>query len=94
MHNDDSKLIGYRELTDFLIARGYPLKLGTVQRLGGPATNLGPPREGYWGRFPIYKPERVLEWARARIKPTKTHRPRKTSELVRSTAELDDRPRR
>jgi hypothetical protein len=59
-----------RELPAFLGEHGYPISRSTIDKLSMPARgeNDGPPAEGCWGNRHLYKPERVLQWARRRFK--------------------------
>jgi hypothetical protein len=62
-------IAGYSMLSEFLTCEGYPVSRSTLQKYCSPAINIGPPREGYWGRLPIFRPSRALRWARERIIP-------------------------
>jgi hypothetical protein len=65
----DEKLIaGYRQLADFLTSKGYKTSQSTMAKYCSPAIAIGPPCEGYWGRLPTFRPSRVLEWAKSRIR--------------------------
>jgi hypothetical protein len=68
--SDQEKLIaGYRQLADFLNGQGFKTSPSTMTKYCSPAINIGPPSEGYWGKYQTFKPSRVLEWARARMRP-------------------------
>jgi hypothetical protein len=71
--NAPEKLIaGYGPLADFLTDNGYPTSHSTMVKYGSPKINIGPPKEGYWGKLPLFSPRRSLEWARARSGITET----------------------
>jgi hypothetical protein len=59
-------LAGYHALAEFLTENGYPTSHSTMAKYGSPKINIGPPKEGYWGKLPLFSPTRSLEWARAR----------------------------
>jgi hypothetical protein len=61
-------LAGYGQLAEFLTSKGFKTSHSTMAKYGSPAIDTGPPREGYWGRLPVFKPSRALEWARNRIR--------------------------
>jgi hypothetical protein len=64
---DDEKLIiGYAKLAEYLTECGFPISPSTATKYGSPKIDKGPPKEGYWGNQPIFKPSRSLEWARSR----------------------------
>jgi hypothetical protein len=69
MPEDATKIVGYGALAAFLTEQGYPLSKSTVSKICSPAINTGPPAEGLWGRLPKFSPDRVLDWARARMRP-------------------------
>jgi hypothetical protein len=58
-----------RELPDFLRQHGFPISGSSLAKLSMPSRAEGPPAEGSWGSRHLYRADRVLEWARARIKP-------------------------
>ena len=67
MDTDPKKLIaGYRALAEFLTDNGYPTTPSTMKKYGSPKIDKGPPKEGYWGKLPLFSPTRTLEWARSR----------------------------
>jgi hypothetical protein len=72
-HIDNEKLIvGYAPLSEFLISEGFPISKSSLQKLGMPsAGGAGPPREGFWGNLPAFRPSLALEWARSRILPSR-----------------------
>jgi hypothetical protein len=59
-------LVGFEALAAFLTDEGYPTARQTITKYCSPAINIGPPREGNWGKLPMFSPTRALEWARAR----------------------------
>lgn len=63
------KLLTRRQLVEFLNGEGFPMGFSTLQKYCSPAINCGPPIEAWWGRLPMYRPSRALEWARARLRP-------------------------
>jgi hypothetical protein len=68
--DQEEKLIaGYAELADFLNSKGFKTSRSTVTKYCSPAIATGPPTEGYFGRYPTFKPSRTLEWAKARLRP-------------------------
>jgi hypothetical protein len=66
---DDETLLTRRQLAPFLTQKGYPISYSTLQKYCSPAINTGPPVEGYWGRRPLHKGSKSLEWARKRFRP-------------------------
>jgi hypothetical protein len=64
-------ITGYGPLAQFLTENGYRASHSTMAKYCSPAINIGPPSEGYWGRFPTFKPSRVLAWAQTRMRPAK-----------------------
>jgi hypothetical protein len=66
---DEKLIVGYEQLSIFLIEQHYPLSKSTVSKICSPAINTGPPAEGLWGRLPTFKPSRVLDWARKSMCP-------------------------
>jgi hypothetical protein len=72
-HIDNEKLIvGYAPLSDFLTSEGFRISTSSLQKLGMPsAGGAGPPREGFWGNLPAFRPSRALDWARSRIRPSR-----------------------
>src|SRR5215472_11772159 len=73
---DESFIVGYGPLAEFLTARGYPTSKSTISKYCSPAINIGPPVEGFWGRLPAFKPSRVIAWAKARLRPADEGRSR------------------
>jgi hypothetical protein len=67
----DEKLLTRRELADFLTENGRPISHSTLSKYCAPANNTGPPAECWWGKVPLYRPSRGLEWARSRERPVK-----------------------
>jgi hypothetical protein len=65
----DEKLLPRRALAEWLTEQGYPISYSTITKYCSPAINCGPPTEAYWGRLPMHRPSRALEWARARLRP-------------------------
>jgi hypothetical protein len=55
------------QLRDFLNSRGFPLGEGTFDKLCMPKRGEGPPVDAWWGRRPLYRPSRGLEWAKSRL---------------------------
>jgi len=57
----------------YLVAAGFPIGRGTLDRLCSPACGEGPPVAALWpGRRharPLYDPAAALAWAKARLKP-------------------------
>jgi hypothetical protein len=66
---DERLITGYGPLAQFLTENGFRASHSTMAKYCSPAINIGPPSEGYWGRFPTFKPSRVLAWARSRMRP-------------------------
>jgi hypothetical protein len=53
------------QLRKFLNDRGFPIGESSFDKICMPSRNEGPEVEAYWGRRPLYRPDRGLEWARA-----------------------------
>jgi hypothetical protein len=66
--SQEKLIAGYRELAEFLTGEGYRTSHSTMAKYCSPAVNIGPPSEGYWGRFPIFRPSRARQWARERLR--------------------------
>jgi hypothetical protein len=70
-------IVGYRQLSNFVTHElGCPYSYSTALKYGSPAINIGPPAESYWGRLPAFRPSRVAEWAKGRLKPAGAMRSR------------------
>ena len=76
--NGERPIVGYRPLADFLTDQGFPFSHSTAMKYG--ALGVGPPKEGYWGKFPIFLPSRALAWAQERSKAPSRSRPHKQPE--------------
>ena len=89
---EEKPIAGYAALAKLLTDEGYPTSRSTVTKYCAPSVNIGPPVESYWGKLPIFKPSRVLAWARGRLKPAGAarSRPAVTSDAGRA-AGPDDR---
>jgi hypothetical protein len=63
------------QLRKFLNDRGFPIGESSFDKICMPSRNEGPEVEAYWGRRPLYRPDRGLEWAssqkRENTKPEK-----------------------
>jgi hypothetical protein len=70
MHKD--RYLTRKELVEFLREHGYPLSHSTLAKLSMPSRGEGPKPEGCWGGRHLYRPDRVLAWARARFKHVDT----------------------
>jgi hypothetical protein len=62
------------EIPAFLAEYGYPISHSTIDKLSMPSRgrNDGPPCEGAWGNRHLYRPKRVLAWARQRFKANRS----------------------
>jgi hypothetical protein len=67
--NPERLISGYRQLADYLNSQGFKTSASSLTKYCSPAINIGPPSEGYWGKYQTFKPSRVLEWAHARMRP-------------------------
>ena len=56
------------ELREFLISEGFPLGESTFEKICMPSRGEGPEVEAWWGRRPLYRPTRGLEWAKSRLR--------------------------
>jgi len=65
----EEKLLPRRALAEWLTEQGFPISYSTITKYCSPAINCGPPTEAYWGRLPMHRPSRALDWARARLRP-------------------------
>jgi hypothetical protein len=61
--------MGYGPLAKFLTSKGFPISKSSLQKLGMPSVNQGPPSEGFWGILPVFGQDLALAWARSRIGP-------------------------
>jgi hypothetical protein len=79
---DETLLPGYGAMARFLTERGLKTAKSTLSKRGAPSTNEGLPAaerlpiEGYWGRLPVAKPSRLLEWAWRQLRPSRSEPPR------------------
>jgi hypothetical protein len=62
---DNRKHLTRRQAAEFLREHGYPLSLSHLNKLVH--LREGPPVAGYWGRYALYQPDALLEWAEARV---------------------------
>jgi hypothetical protein len=69
MNTEEKPLCGYGPAAKFLTGEGYRTSKSTLSKICSPAVNSGPQIEGYWGKFPIFLPSRLIAWARARVRP-------------------------
>jgi hypothetical protein len=73
---DEKLIVGYPALAAFLNDEGFPTSPSSMSKHCSPAINTGPPLEGFWGRLPAFKPSRVIEWAKAKLRPVDEARSR------------------
>jgi hypothetical protein len=67
--NDDrDPLVGYRQMSEFAAAEGYPVATATLQKRGSPAINTGPELIGYFGTRPTTDKGRMRDWLRANLR--------------------------
>jgi hypothetical protein len=65
-------LLTRRQVVDFLVNEcGYPMSYGHFQKLAAPARGEGPPIEQWFNGRPLYRPSRVLAWAKSRTEPAR-----------------------
>jgi len=57
-----------RAAREFLISEGFPLGESTFEKICMPSRGEGPEVEAWWGRRPLYRPTRGLEWAKSRLR--------------------------
>jgi hypothetical protein len=62
------KYLTQTEIGPFLRERGFPYGNSTINKLCSPAINQGPPIDAYLGKRPLRTPEKVIEWAEARLR--------------------------
>jgi len=78
---DKPLLAGYVAMARFLTTQGLTTSKSTLSKLGAPSVNEGLladeklPIEGYWGILPTAKPDRLLEWAWRRLRPSRSQPP-------------------
>ena len=65
----DKILLTRKQLAPWLTERGYKISYSTLSKICSPAINSGPPTECYWGRQPMHRPSRALDWARGSNAP-------------------------
>jgi len=61
--NEDDRPLRRNQAAEFLTANGYPTAAATLAKL---ASIGGGPQFVSYGRWPMYAPAALLEWARAR----------------------------
>jgi hypothetical protein len=83
---EEKPLVGYRELAEFLTAKGYPTAKSTLSRYCSPAIDIGPPVESYWNKKPTFLPSKAIAWAKARIRPANRVRRASDAEAAVATA--------
>lgn len=66
MEITNEKLLTRAELCEALREHGYPIALASLAKYCLPSVNSGPPAETVWGRRPLYRLTKALEWARNR----------------------------
>jgi hypothetical protein len=64
---DNRKYLTRRQAAEFLRERGFPISLSHLNKLAH--VHQGPPVAGYWGRYGLYEPAVLLEWAALRVRP-------------------------
>jgi hypothetical protein len=62
----EKPIMGYGALAAFLTDNEFPIAPSTITKYCSPKIDKGPPKEGYWGKLPIFLPSRALKWARSR----------------------------
>jgi hypothetical protein len=66
MDKRNRKYLTRRKGAEFLQEHGYPLSLSHLNKLAH--LHQGPPIAGYWGRYALYDPDTLLEWAESRVR--------------------------
>jgi hypothetical protein len=84
--DDEAVIAGYRALAKFLTEKGFTISHSSLAKYCSPAIDVGPSREGTWGRLPVFKPSRALAWARNRVRTTVRALPAKASTSVSTEA--------
>jgi hypothetical protein len=77
--NDETLIVGYGALAQFLTERGYPVSKSLLSKLCSPAISQGPEIEGYWHRKPAFRRSNAITWAQARMRPAKRTPPLATA---------------
>jgi len=68
MLQESERLLTRREAVVFLNRHGFPISLSTIAKMSMPSRGEGPRAEGRWGGRDLYRPDRLLLWARARLR--------------------------
>jgi hypothetical protein len=55
-------IVGVSALAEFLRDHGYPIEDSTLAKKTMPTGDDPVPSEGYWGRLPVFVPDKVLAW--------------------------------
>jgi hypothetical protein len=82
MNDQEPLLAGYEEMAACLTERaGLKISKSTLQKLGAPSIREALPVEerlpieGYWMKLPVVKPDRLLDWALRRLRPSRNEPP-------------------
>jgi hypothetical protein len=57
-----------KKLGAFLREHGYPISDSVLNKLSAPSVGEGPPIDSWWGKRPLYDPDRGLAWAESRLR--------------------------
>jgi len=68
---DRKPLMTRSQLGAHLRANGIPVSDSSLNKACMPTVNDGPPVECWWGRRPLYDPDKGLAWAQARTRPVR-----------------------
>jgi hypothetical protein len=74
---EEPLLAGYEAMACFLTDHGLDTTKSTMSKKGAPSVNAELPAaerfpiEGYWGILPVVKPDRLLDWALRRLRPSR-----------------------
>jgi len=64
----DKELVTAVEGVKLLQERGYPISRSTFQKMSMKSSPNKPPVAGFWGRYRVYNPPELLEWARSLVR--------------------------
>ena len=67
---DQGKFLTRAEIPEFLAQHGFPIGRSTIDKLSMPSRgdHAGPKPAGAWGNRHLYRPAKVLGWARSRFR--------------------------
>jgi hypothetical protein len=88
--DDGDLLVGYRRMSEFATAEGYPVSTSTLQKRGSPAIATGPEIIGYFGQLPTTDKGKMRAWLRANLRSDRLVTKRQKTPPIASTQSIED----